>query len=250
MHVASEDHAIEIRGLCKSYGDFNVLESISLDVRRGEKVVICGPSGSGKSTLIRCLNRLERHDAGSIRVDGIELSDDPKHLQMVRADVGMVFQHFNLFPHMTVLENCMLAPTLVRRLSRREAEVRGIEMLERVRVGNQASKFPAQLSGGQQQRVAIARALCMSPTIMLLDEPTSALDPEMVREVLDILALLAQDGMTMLCVTHEMGFARAVADRIIFMEQGEIVEDSSPAEFFVSPRTDRGRRFLSQMLGK
>lgn len=248
--VSTEDHAIKLRGLCKSFGEFNVLKSISLDVRRGEKIVLCGPSGSGKSTLIRCMNRLERHDAGSIHVDGIELSDDARHVQMIRADVGMVFQHFNLFPHMTVMENCTLAPMLVRKLSRCEAEAQAIEMLERVRVGNQSSKFPGQLSGGQQQRVAIARALCMSPTIMLLDEPTSALDPEMVREVLDILVLLAQDGMTMLCVTHEMGFARAVADRIIFMDQGEIVEDSAPADFFASPKTDRAQRFLSQMLGK
>jgi ABC-type polar amino acid transport system ATPase subunit len=248
--ISKEDNAIRVRGLCKSFGEFNVLKSISLDVRRGEKIVLCGPSGSGKSTLIRCMNRLERHDAGSIHVDGIELSDDTRRVQMVRADVGMVFQHFNLFPHMTVMENCTLAPMLVRKLSRHEAEAQAIEMLERVRVGNQSSKFPGQLSGGQQQRVAIARALCMSPTIMLLDEPTSALDPEMVREVLDILVLLAEDGMTMLCVTHEMGFARAVADRIIFMDQGEIVEDNSPADFFASPKTDRAQRFLSQMLGK
>jgi ABC-type polar amino acid transport system ATPase subunit len=244
------DNAIKVRGLCKSYGEFNALKSISLDVHRGEKIVICGPSGSGKSTLIRCMNRLERHDSGTIHVDGVELSDDAKHVQMVRADAGMVFQHFNLFPHMTVMENCTLAPMLVRKLPRRVAEAKATEVLERVRVGNQASKFPGQLSGGQQQRVAIARALCMSPTIMLLDEPTSALDPEMVREVLDILVLLAQDGMTMLCVTHEMGFARAVADRIIFMDQGEIVEDSAPDDFFSSPQTERAQRFLSQMLGK
>jgi ABC-type polar amino acid transport system ATPase subunit len=248
--VPNSDLAISIKGLSKSFGEFNVLRSISLDVRRGEKIVLCGPSGSGKSTLIRCVNRLERHDSGDVHVDGIELTDEAKHVRMVRADVGMVFQHFNLFPHMTVLDNCTLAPRRVRGLKRKEAEARAIEMLERVRVAGHARKFPSQLSGGQQQRVAIARALCMSPTIMLLDEPTSALDPEMVREVLDTLTLLAQDGMTMLCVTHEMGFAKAVADRILFMDQGEIVEDNVPADFFAAPRTDRAKRFLSQMIHK
>ncbi|MCX4141699.1 amino acid ABC transporter ATP-binding protein [Paraburkholderia sp. SEWSISQ10-3 4] len=248
--VPNNELAISIKGLSKSFGAFNVLNSISLRVRRGEKIVLCGPSGSGKSTLIRCVNRLEKHDSGDVHVDGIELTDDAKHVRMVRADVGMVFQHFNLFPHMTVLENCTLAPMRVRGLKRKEAEARALEMLERVRVASHATKYPAQLSGGQQQRVAIARALCMSPTIMLLDEPTSALDPEMVREVLDTLTLLAQDGMTMLCVTHEMGFARAVADRILFMDQGEIVEDSEPADFFDAPKTERAKRFLSQMIQK
>jgi general L-amino acid transport system ATP-binding protein len=248
--IPNNEFAISINGLSKSFGEFNVLNSISLNVRRGEKIVLCGPSGSGKSTLIRCVNRLERHDSGDVRVDGIELTDNVKHVRMVRADVGMVFQHFNLFPHMTVLANCTLAPMRVRGLKRKEAEARALEMLERVRVASHAGKYPSQLSGGQQQRVAIARALCMSPTIMLLDEPTSALDPEMVREVLDTLTLLAQDGMTMLCVTHEMGFARAVADRILFMDQGEIVEDNEPAQFFDAPRTERARRFLSQMIHK
>lgn len=244
------EHVISVNGLCKSFGAFDALKSISLDVKRGEKIVLCGPSGSGKSTLIRCINRLERHDRGAIHVDGIELTDDARHIQMIRADVGMVFQHFNLFPHMTVLQNCILAPMLVRRMKRKDAEAKAREMLERVRIGNQADKYPAQLSGGQQQRVAIARALCMSPTIMLLDEPTSALDPEMVKEVLDTLTLLAQDGMTMMCVTHEMGFARAVADRVLFMDQGEIVEDANPEEFFAAPKTDRARRFLSQIIAR
>jgi general L-amino acid transport system ATP-binding protein len=248
--VPTNEFAISIKGLSKSFGEFKVLNSISLHVRRGEKIVLCGPSGSGKSTLIRCVNRLEKHDSGDVYVDGIELTDDVRHIRMVRADVGMVFQHFNLFPHMTVLENCTLAPMRVRGLKRKEAEARALEMLERVRVASHAKKYPSQISGGQQQRVAIARALCMSPTIMLLDEPTSALDPEMVREVLDTLTLLAQDGMTMLCVTHEMGFARAVADRVLFMDQGEIVEDNEPANFFDAPRTERARRFLSQMIHK
>ncbi|MFM0045625.1 amino acid ABC transporter ATP-binding protein [Paraburkholderia sediminicola] len=244
------EFVINIKGLCKSYGAFDVLKSISLNVRRGEKIVLCGPSGSGKSTLIRCINRLEKHDAGDIHVDGIKLTDDVKNVRMVRADVGMVFQHFNLFPHMTVLENCTLAPMRVRGIKRKEAEARAMEILERVRVSSHAHKHPAQLSGGQQQRVAIARALCMAPTIMLLDEPTSALDPEMVREVLDTLTLLVEDGMTMLCVTHEMGFAKAVADRILFLDQGEILEDNSPTDFFTAPRTDRAQRFLSQMIHK
>jgi ABC-type polar amino acid transport system ATPase subunit len=248
--LPTSDFTISIEQLSKSFGEFNVLKSISLNVRRGEKIVLCGPSGSGKSTLIRCVNRLEKHDSGEIHVDGIELTDDAKRVRMVRADVGMVFQHFNLFPHMTALENCTLAPMRVRGLTRKEAEARATEMLERVRVAGHANKYPSQLSGGQQQRVAIARALCMSPTIMLLDEPTSALDPEMVREVLDTLTLLAQDGMTMLCVTHEMGFAKAVADRILFMDQGEIVEDNTPADFFAQPKTERARRFLSQMIHK
>ncbi|OAJ59366.1 ABC transporter ATP-binding protein [Paraburkholderia ginsengiterrae] len=242
------EHVITINGLRKNYGDVNVLKSVSLNVRKGEKIVLCGPSGSGKSTLIRCVNRLEKHDGGEIIVDGIKLTDDVRNVRTVRADVGMVFQHFNLFPHMTVLENCTLAPMRVRGASRKEAEVRAMEVLERVRVSGHASKYPSQLSGGQQQRVAIARALCMSPTIMLLDEPTSALDPEMVREVLDTLTLLAEDGMTMLCVTHEMGFAKAVADRVLFLDQGEIIEDTTPAEFFAAPKTERAKRFLSQMI--
>ncbi|WP_175760070.1 amino acid ABC transporter ATP-binding protein [Burkholderia anthina] len=244
------DYVITIKGLRKSFGDVNVLKSVSLDVRKGEKIVLCGPSGSGKSTLIRCVNRLEKHDAGDIVVDGITLTDDAKNVRMVRADVGMVFQHFNLFPHMTVLENCTLAPMSVRGMKRKDAEEKAMQMLERVRVSGHSSKYPAQLSGGQQQRVAIARALCMSPTIMLLDEPTSALDPEVVREVLDTLTLLAEDGMTMLCVTHEMGFARAVADRVLFLDQGEIIEDAPPSEFFSAPKTERARRFLSQMIHK
>ncbi|MGT0250411.1 amino acid ABC transporter ATP-binding protein [Burkholderia pyrrocinia] len=244
----SAEYVIHIKGLCKRYGEFDVLKSISLSVRRGEKIVLCGPSGSGKSTLIRCVNRLERHDAGEIYVDGIQLNDDVKKVQMVRTDVGMVFQHFNLFPHMTVLDNCTLAPMRVRGMKRKDAEAKAMEMLERVRVSGHCAKYPAQLSGGQQQRVAIARALCMSPTVMLLDEPTSALDPEMVREVLDTLTLLADDGMTMLCVTHEMGFAKAVADRVLFLDQGEIIEDNEPSEFFAAPRTDRAQKFLSQMI--
>ncbi|KXU96518.1 ABC transporter ATP-binding protein [Caballeronia megalochromosomata] len=242
------NYVITIKDLRKSFGDVNVLKSISLNVRKGEKIVLCGPSGSGKSTLIRCVNRLERHDAGDIIVDGIRLTDDTRNVRSVRADVGMVFQHFNLFPHMSVLENCALAPIRVRGMSRKEAEAKAVEMLERVRVSAHASKYPSQLSGGQQQRVAIARALCMSPTIMLLDEPTSALDPEMVREVLDTLTLLADDGMTMLCVTHEMGFAKAVADRVLFLDQGEIIEDTRPTEFFEAPKTERAKRFLSQMI--
>ncbi|MFM0283152.1 amino acid ABC transporter ATP-binding protein [Paraburkholderia sediminicola] len=247
---SSTDYVITINELRKSYGDVNVLKSISLKVRKGEKIVLCGPSGSGKSTLIRCVNRLERHDAGDILVDGIRLTDDVKNVRMVRADVGMVFQHFNLFPHMTVLDNCTLAPMRVRGISRKQAEEKAMEMLERVRVSGHASKYPSQLSGGQQQRVAIARALCMSPTIMLLDEPTSALDPEMVREVLDTLTILAEDGMTMLCVTHEMGFAKAVADRVLFLDEGEILEDASPSDFFEAPRTERAKRFLSQIIQK
>ncbi|MFP3550795.1 amino acid ABC transporter ATP-binding protein [Paraburkholderia sp. SIMBA_049] len=247
---SSGEYVITIKGLRKSFGDVNVLKSVSLDVRKGEKIVLCGPSGSGKSTLIRCVNRLEKHDAGDIIVDGIALTDDVKNVRMVRADVGMVFQHFNLFPHMTVLENCTLAPTCVRGMKRKDAEEKAMLILERVRVSGHSSKYPTQLSGGQQQRVAIARALCMSPTIMLLDEPTSALDPEVVREVLDTLTLLAEDGMTMLCVTHEMGFAKAVADRVLFLDQGEIIEDAPPAEFFWAPQTERARRFLSQMIHK
>ena len=241
--------AVEIRDLQKFYGTYHALRSINLTVGRGEKVVICGPSGSGKSTMIRCINRLEEHDGGMIRVLGTELNDDIGNIDEIRQDVGMVFQHFNLFPHMTVLENCTLAPMLVRKKSQAEAEAIARGYLEKVRIPDQADKFPGQLSGGQQQRVAIARALCMKPEILLFDEPTSALDPEMIAEVLDVMGTLAAEGMTMICVTHEMGFARKVADRVIFMDQGEIVEEGSPDAFFDAPKNDRTRRFLSQILG-
>jgi len=244
------DTIISIRGLNKWFGKYQALRDISLDVRRGERIVICGPSGSGKSTLIRCLNRLEAHQSGSVEVDGVELNDSLKHIGAVRSEVGMVFQHFNLFPHLTVLENCVLAPIWVKKQPRAEAEATARRFLERVHIGDQAAKYPGQLSGGQQQRVAIARALCMSPRIMLFDEPTSALDPEMVKEVLDTMIALARDGMTMLCVTHEMGFARAVADRVIFMDRGEIVEQAPPNEFFAHPKSERTRRFLDQILDR
>ncbi|MGB5948493.1 MAG: amino acid ABC transporter ATP-binding protein, partial [Parvibaculum sp.] len=227
---------------------FHVLRDVNLTVREGERIVIAGPSGSGKSTLIRCINRLEAHDKGRIAVDGIELTEDLKRIDEVRREVGMVFQQFNLFPHMTVLENCTLAPIWVRGLPQEEAEAAAMRLLERVRIPEQAHKYPGQLSGGQQQRVAIARALCMSPKIMLFDEPTSALDPEMIKEVLDVMVGLANDGMTMICVTHEMGFAREVADRIVFMDQGEIVEEAPPAEFFTAPKSERTRAFLAQIL--
>ncbi|WP_347310817.1 amino acid ABC transporter ATP-binding protein [Defluviimonas sp. SAOS-178_SWC] len=240
--------AIRIRGMNKWYGDFNVLKNVNLDVAPGEKIVICGPSGSGKSTLIRCVNRLEKHQSGSITVDGIELTGDTKKIASVRRDVGMVFQQFNLFPHLTVLENCTLAPTTTRGLSSEDAKALAMRYLERVRIPDQAHKYPMQLSGGQQQRVAIARSLCMEPRIMLFDEPTSALDPEMISEVLDVMVDLAGTGMTMLCVTHEMGFARRVADRIIFMDGGEIIEENAPEEFFRNPRTDRAKLFLNQVL--
>ena len=240
--------AIRIRGMNKWYGDFNVLKNVNLDVAPGEKIVICGPSGSGKSTLIRCVNRLEKHHSGTITVDGIELTDDTKKIASVRRDVGMVFQQFNLFPHLTVLENCTLAPTTTRGLSSEDAKALAMRYLERVRIPDQAHKYPMQLSGGQQQRVAIARSLCMEPRIMLFDEPTSALDPEMISEVLDVMVDLAGTGMTMLCVTHEMGFARRVADRIIFMDGGEIIEENAPEEFFRNPRTDRAKLFLNQVL--
>ncbi len=240
--------AIEMIGVAKWFGAFQVLKGIDLKVGAGERIVICGPSGSGKSTLIRCINRLETHDAGRIRVDGIELTDDLRQIDRIRSEVGMVFQSFNLFPHLSVLDNLCLAPQWVRKLPRREAERAAMALLERVRIPDQAHKFPGQLSGGQQQRVAIARALAMNPRIMLFDEPTSALDPEMVKEVLDVMMELAGQGMTMLCVTHEMGFARAVADRVIFMDQGEIVEMAPPEEFFATPRQERTRAFLSQIL--
>jgi general L-amino acid transport system ATP-binding protein len=239
---------IEIRDLHKWFGDFHVLKGIDLTVGRGERIVICGPSGSGKSTLIRCINHLETHQRGRIVVDGIELREDLKDIEQVRSEVGMVFQQFNLFPHLTVLENCCLAPIWVRRMPRREAEQIARNYLERVRIPEQADKYPGQLSGGQQQRVAIARSLCMSPRVMLFDEPTSALDPEMIKEVLDVMTELAQEGMTMLCVTHEMGFARTVADRVVFMDDGEILEAGAPEEFFENPRHERTRLFLSQIL--
>ncbi len=246
--AALSNAAIDMIGVHKWYGAFHVLRNINLSVGRGERIVICGPSGSGKSTLIRCINRLEEHQRGRIIVDGIELTRDVKRIEDVRRDVGMVFQSFNLFPHLTILENCTLAPIWVKRMPRKDAEDLAMKLLTRVKIPEQANKYPGQLSGGQQQRVAIARALCMSPKIMLFDEPTSALDPEMVKEVLDTMVGLAQDGMTMIVVTHEMGFARQVANRIVFMDNGEIVEINAPAEFFAHPRHERTRLFLSQIL--
>ena len=229
--------------------DFHVLRDIDLSVAAGERIVICGPSGSGKSTLLRCINRLEEHQQGGLWVDGVELTDDIKAIDAVRKKVGMVFQQFNLFPHLTVLENLTLSPMWVGRLPKKQAEARAMVQLERVQIAEQAGKYPLQLSGGQQQRVAIARALCLTPKIMLFDEPTSALDPEMIKEVLDVIVELAGQGITMLCVTHEMGFAKAVADRVIFMDQGQIVEQNTPAEFFNNPRSERSRDFLSKILG-
>src|SRR3982751_2693079 len=248
MQVSSTEVAIDVIGMNKWYADFHVLRDINLRVMKGERIVIAGPSGSGKSTLIRCINRLEEHQKGKIVVDGIELTNDLKRIDEVRREVGMVFQHFNLFPHLTVLENCTLAPIWVRKMPKAQAEERAMHFLKRVKIPEQAKKYPGQLSGGQQQRVAIARALCMNPKIMLFDEPTSALDPEMVKEVLETMVSLAQDGMTMLCVTHEMGFARQVADRIIFMDRGEIVEANEPKAFFDNPQHERTRLFLSQIL--
>ncbi|MDA9815626.1 amino acid ABC transporter ATP-binding protein [Alphaproteobacteria bacterium] len=239
---------ITIDKLNKWYGKFHVLKDIDLSVNKTEKIVICGPSGSGKSTLIRCINRLEVHQEGSIIVDGTELTDDVKHINEIRSDVGMVFQHFNLFPHLTVLENCTLAPIWVRKKSKIEADEIGMELLTKVRIPDQAHKYPGQLSGGQQQRVAIARALCMQPRVMLFDEPTSALDPEMIKEVLETMIELAESGMTMLVVTHEMGFANKVADRVIFMDEGQIVEQNDPGNFFNNPKSDRTKLFLSQIL--
>jgi general L-amino acid transport system ATP-binding protein len=247
---ADADSIIQIRGLNKWYGDFQALRGIDLAVRRGERIVICGPSGSGKSTLIRCINRLEQHQTGTVVVDGVELDDSVRNIEAIRNEVGMVFQHFNLFPHLTVLENCTLAPIWVKKMARADADATAMKLLQRVKIADQAHKYPGQLSGGQQQRVAIARALCMSPRIMLFDEPTSALDPEMVKEVLDTMVALARDGMTMLCVTHEMGFARAVADRVIFMDNGEIVEQAPPQEFFAHPKSERTRQFLDQVLDR
>jgi len=248
MHV-SDEIAIQIANMNKWYGEFHVLRDINLTVNKGERIVICGPSGSGKSTLIRCINRLEEHQKGDIVVNGFELNSDLKNIDKIRAEVGMVFQHFNLFPHLTVLENCTLAPIWVRKTPKKEAEATAMEMLTRVKIPEQAHKYPGQLSGGQQQRVAIARSLCMKPKIMLFDEPTSALDPEMIKEVLDTMISLAEEGMTMLCVTHEMGFARQVANRVIFMDEGQIVEQNEPEEFFLNPKSDRTKLFLSQILG-
>ncbi len=243
------DAIIRMQDVNKWYGKFHVLRNINLDVAPGERIVICGPSGSGKSTLIRCINRLEEHQSGHIIVDGTEISNDLRDVEAIRREVGMVFQHFNLFPHLTVLENLTLGPIWVLKTPRAEAEARAMKYLERVRIPDQAHKFPGQLSGGQQQRVAIARSLCMGPKIMLFDEPTSALDPEMVKEVLDVMVGLAKEtGMTMLCVTHEMGFARKVADRVIFMDQGEIIEQNAPDAFFDSPQNERTKLFLSQIL--
>jgi general L-amino acid transport system ATP-binding protein len=242
------DLAVEMIDVNKWFGSFHALKDINLKVTKGERIVICGPSGSGKSTMIRCINRLEVHEKGKLVVDGIELTGDIKRIDEVRREVGMVFQHFNLFPHMTSLENCMLAPIRVRNMPRKEAEAVAMRYLERVRIPEQARKYPGQLSGGQQQRVAIARALCMNPRIMLFDEPTSALDPEMIKEVLDVMVSLAEEGMTMLVVTHEMSFARQVANRIIFMDAGRIVEESEPREFFENPRHERTKLFLSQIL--
>ncbi|MCG8710308.1 amino acid ABC transporter ATP-binding protein [Brenneria sp. 4F2] len=244
----SAAHMITLENVNKWYGQFHVLKNINLQVKQGERIVLCGPSGSGKSTTIRCINHLEEHQQGLIVVDGIELNNDLRNIEKIRTEVGMVFQHFNLFPHLTVLQNCTLAPCWVRHMPKKEAEELAMHYLERVRISAHAHKFPGQLSGGQQQRVAIARSLCMKPKIMLFDEPTSALDPEMVKEVLDTMLGLAEDGMTMLCVTHEMGFAKTVADRVIFMDQGEIVEQAAPDIFFTSPRSERTQTFLSQIL--
>ena len=242
------DAVVELKDVNKWYGEFHVLRNINLQVGRGEKIVICGPSGSGKSTMIRCINRLEEHQSGDILVKGTALTSDLKNIETVRREVGMVFQHFNLFPHPTVLEDCCLAPIWVKQLPRKEAEEIAMTFLRRVRIPEQALKYPGQLSGGQQQRVAIARSLCMNPQVMLFDEPTSALDPEMVREVLDVMVELAHEGMTMLCVTHEMGFAKQVADRVIFMDRGQIIEENVPDQFFDHPQSERTKLFLSQIL--
>lgn len=244
----TDEIVIQIKGMHKWYGQFHVLKDINLDVKRGERIVICGPSGSGKSTMIRCINRLEVHQKGQIIVDGIELTDDLKNIETIRREVGMCFQHFNLFPHLTILDNLTLAPIWVRKTPKAEAEETAMKYLERVKIPDQAMKYPGQLSGGQQQRVAIARSLCMNPRVMLFDEPTSALDPEMIKEVLDVMIELAEEGMTMLCVTHEMGFAKTVADRVIFMDGGEIIEENEPNEFFNNPQNDRTQLFLSQIL--
>ena len=245
----SDEVAIQITNMNKWYGQFHVLRDVNMTVHKGERIVICGPSGSGKSTLIRCINRLEEHQAGQIVVDGTELTNDLKNIDKVRSEVGMVFQHFNLFPHLTILENCTLAPIWVRKIPKREAEETAMHFLSKVKIPDQAHKYPGQLSGGQQQRVAIARSLCMKPRIMLFDEPTSALDPELIKEVLATMIELAEEGMTMLCVTHEMGFAQAVANRVVFMDKGQIVEQNEPREFFNNPQSDRTKLFLSQILG-
>jgi len=247
-HTDAQSPVIRIRNLSKFYGSFQALDSISLDVAAGERMVICGPSGSGKSTLIRCVNQLERHDAGEVLVNGIDVGKNKKALRQVRTDIGMVFQQFNLFPHLSVLDNLTLGPMRARKLSRDDATQLARHYLERVRIPEQADKFPSQLSGGQQQRVAIARSLCMEPKVMLFDEPTSALDPEMIAEVLEVMVELAETGMTMMVVTHEMGFARKVADTMVFMDEGKIVEQSSPADFFGNPKTERGKLFLQQIL--
>lgn len=244
----SDEVAIQITDMNKWYGDFHVLRDINLTVYRGERIVVCGPSGSGKSTLIRCINALEEHQKGEIIVDGTHLSSDLKNIDKIRSEVGMCFQHFNLFPHLSILENCTLAPIWVRKEPKKDAEARAMEYLDRVKIADQALKYPGQLSGGQQQRVAIARSLCMKPRIMLFDEPTSALDPEMIKEVLDVMVDLAETGMTMICVTHEMGFARQVANRVIFMDQGQIVEQNEPDPFFDNPQHERTKEFLSQIL--
>ena len=245
----SDRPMIEIDHLNKWYGNFHVLRDINLTVTKGERIVICGPSGSGKSTMIRCINHLEEHQQGSIVVNGVPMNNDVKRIEQIRRNVGMVFQHFNLFPHLTVLENCCLSQIWVQKKPRAEAEKTAMEYLERVQIADQAHKYPGQLSGGQQQRVAIARSLCMRPEVMLFDEPTSALDPEMIKEVLDVMIELAREGMTMLCVTHEMGFAKTVADRVIFMDQGQIIEEAPPETFFNQPRSERTKLFLSQILG-
>ena len=247
-NAAVNDYIIRMINLNKWYGDFHVLKDINLDVKQGERIVICGPSGSGKSTLIRCINHLEEHQKGQIVIEGEELTGDIKHLEKVRTNVGMCFQHFNLFPHLTIMDNLTLAPIWVRKTPKAEAEATAMKYLERVKIPDQADKFPGQLSGGQQQRVAIARSLCMNPRIMLFDEPTSALDPEMIKEVLETMVGLAEEGMTMICVTHEMGFARQVANRVIFMDAGQIVEQNEPAEFFDNPQHERTKEFLSQIL--
>ena len=244
----SDEVMISMQAVNKWFGSFHVLRDINLTVHKGERIVICGPSGSGKSTLIRCLNRLEEHQDGEITVQGITINNDLKNIDEIRRDVGMVFQHFNLFPHLTILENCTLAPIWVRKMPKAEAEAIAMKYLERVKIPEQALKYPGQLSGGQQQRVAIARSLCMEPKLMLFDEPTSALDPEMIKEVLDTMVSLAEDGMSMICVTHEMGFARKVANRVIFMDEGQIVEQNDPEAFFNNPQSDRTKLFLSQIL--
>ena len=246
--TVSDEVVVSMSGVNKWYGTFHVLRDINLTVNKGERIVVCGPSGSGKSTLIRCLNRLEEHQMGDINVHGIELNSDVKNIEEIRREVGMVFQHFNLFPHLTILENCTLAPIWVRKMPKKDAEEIAMKYLETVKIPEQAHKYPGQLSGGQQQRVAIARALCMQPQLMLFDEPTSALDPEMIKEVLDTMVELAENGMTMICVTHEMGFARKVANRVIFMDEGQIIEEKEPEAFFNNPENERTKLFLSQIL--